>query len=223
MTTERVSTLAKTLEQEIITGRLRPGERLDENSVAQRFHVSRTPVREALRHLASIGLVEVRPRRGAIVAAPSLTDLLEMFEVMATLEGLCGRLATRRLSISGRNELQALHSLSKRFVEAGDSDGYYEANVAFHEAIYRGSQNRFLAEQTRNLRNRLAPYRRLQLRRRNRVDDSFMEHGRIVEAMVAGDEQAVDRLLQSHVTVQSGSFTDFVASLSAELAEHAAD
>lgn len=221
MTTERVSNLAKTLEQEIITGHLRPGYRLDENSVAQRFQVSRTPVREALRHLASIGLVEVRPRRGAIVAAPGLKDLLEMFEVMAVLEGMCGRLAARRFSQEERDELRKLHAQSRRFVDRDDADGYYDANVAFHEAIYLGGKNRFLADQTRNLRNRLAPYRRLQLRRRNRLADSYDEHGQILDAIVAGDEQRVDDLLQSHVTVQSGSFTDFVAGLSVELDQHA--
>ena len=219
MVTERVSTLAKALEQEIIVGVLRPGERLDEVSLAERFAVSRTPVREALRHLASIGLVELRPRRGAMVASPSLKDLLDMFEVMAELEGMCGRLAARRLSEQGRVELRRLHEQSKGFVDVGDSDGYYEANVAFHEAIYQGGQNRFLADQTRTIRNRLAPYRRLQLRRRNRLAESFSEHGRILEAIAEGHEQLVDELLQAHVTVQGGSFTDFIASLSAQLDE----
>jgi DNA-binding GntR family transcriptional regulator len=218
----RVSTPAKTLEQEIITGALRPGERLDELSLAKRFAVSRTPIREALRHLASIGLVEVRPHRGAIVASPSLKDLLEMFEVMAELEGMCGRLSARRLSESGRKELRRLHEQSRRFVDSDDSDGYYEANVAFHEAIYQGGQNRFLADQTRAIRNRLAPYRRLQLRRRNRLKESFAEHDRILQAIVDGDEQQVDQLLQAHVTIQSGSFTDFIASLSVGLDGRAA-
>ena len=222
MVSERVSTLAKVLEQEIILGRLQPGERLDETSLAERFEVSRTPVREALRDLASIGLVEVRPRRGAIVASPSLKDLLEMFEVMAELEGMCGRLAARRLSEEERTELRRLHEQSRRFVDAGDHDGYYEANVAFHEAIYRGGQNRFLADQTRRLRNRLAPYRRLQLSRRNRLAESFAEHGRILRAIADGDERRVDELMQAHVTVQGGSITDFVASLSTGLGERSA-
>lgn len=222
MVTERVSSLAKALEQEIIVGLLRPGERLDETSIAERFNVSRTPVREALRHLSSIGLVELRPRRGAVVASPGLKDLLEMFEVMAELEGMCGRLAARRLSERGRTELRQLHERSRVFVDDGDSDGYYEANVAFHEAIYQGGQNRFLADQTRRIRNRLAPYRRLQLRRRNRLAESFAEHDRILHAIMDGNERLVDELLQAHVTVQGGSFTDFIASLSAELDQRVA-
>ena len=218
----RVSTPVNTLEHEIITGALRPGERLDELSLAKRFAVSRTPIREALRQLASIGLVELRPHRGAIVASPDLKDLLDMFEVMAELEGMCGRLSARRLAEQGRAELQQLHERSKQYVDSGDIDGYYEANVAFHEAIYRGGQNRFLAEQTRRIRNRLAPYRRLQLLRHNRLRESFVEHGRIVQAIADGDERLVDEALQTHVTVQGGSFTDFIASLSARLDERAA-
>ncbi|HEY5720167.1 MAG TPA: GntR family transcriptional regulator, partial [Gammaproteobacteria bacterium] len=189
------------------------GTRLDEASLAARFGVSRTPVREALNQLVSSGLVELRPRRGATVAAPGLKQLLEMFEVMAELEGLCGRLAARRMSEEERDLLQAAHDGSQVHVDHGDSDGYYEANVAFHEAIYAGCHNRFLAEQTRALRNRLAPYRRLQLRRVDRIAESNDEHAAVLRAIVDGDANEADRLLQSHVTVQGGSFADFVASL----------
>lgn len=119
-------------------------------------------------------------------------------------------------------ELRRLHERSRHFVDSDDSDGYYEANVAFHEAIYQGGQNRFLADQTRAIRNRLAPYRRLQLRRRHRLRESFAEHEQILQAIIDGDEIRVDRLLQAHVTIQSGSFTDFIASLSAGLEERAA-
>lgn len=213
MAGERVIELVRILEQEIVTGTLTPGERLDEASLATRFGVSRTPVREALNQLASTGLVEVRPRRGAAVAAPGLKELLEMFEVMAELEGLCGRLAARRMSREERAELEAAHEACRTCTEQGNSDGYYGANVAFHEAIYAGCHNRFLAEQTRALRNRLSPYRRLQLRRVNRIDESFAEHEAVLAAILAGDADEADRLLQSHVTVQGGSFADFVANL----------
>ncbi len=213
MAGERVIELVRILEQEIVTGLLSPGERLDETSLASRFGVSRTPVREALNQLASTGLVEVRPRRGAAVAAPGLKELLEMFEVMAELEGLCGRLAARRMSGEEREALQTAHEACRACTEKHDGDGYYAANVTFHEAIYAGCHNRFLAEQTRALRNRLSPYRRLQLRRVNRIDESFAEHEAVLAAILAGDADEADRLLQSHVTVQGGSFADFVANL----------
>lgn len=219
MAGERARELVRALEQEIATGVLKPGERLDEVSLAGRFGVSRTPVREALAQLASNGLVEVRPRRGATVAAPSLQQLLEMFEVMAELEGLCGRLAARRMTAAERDAMERAHDRCTEAAARDDVDGYYAANVDFHEAIYAGCQNRFLAEQTRTLRNRLAPYRRLQLRRVNRISESLAEHGEVLQAILTGDARRADHLLQSHVTVQGGSFTDFIANLTVSASE----
>ncbi|MCG8359901.1 MAG: GntR family transcriptional regulator, partial [Kiloniellales bacterium] len=88
-TVRRADELRQDLEAEIFAGRLAPGQRLDESKLAARFGVSRTPVREALLQLASIGLVEMRPRQGAVVAAVTIRRLLQMFEVMAELEAFC--------------------------------------------------------------------------------------------------------------------------------------
>ncbi len=211
MSSKRASPLKETLEQEIVTGELVPGTRLEEMGLAERFGVSRTPVREALNQLASIGLVEIRPRRGAVVAAIGLKQMMEMFEVMAELEGMCGKLAARRMSGEDRAALTECHEQARPFAEAEDHDGYYDTNVCFHECIYQGSRNNYLADQTRALRNRLAPYRRLQLRQRHRLSESFHEHGLILDAITIGDEARAKQLLSDHVTVQGGSFTDFIA------------
>jgi DNA-binding GntR family transcriptional regulator len=213
VTNARARELKKVLEQDIATGALAPGTRLDELSLAGRFRVSRTPVREALRELAAIGLVEIRPRRGAVVAAVGLKDLLDMFEVMAELEGMCGRLAARRCTAEELAVLCRIHEHSRRWVERDDPDAYYTANLDFHQAIYCGSHNHCLANQTKLLRNRLNPYRRLQLRRAGRLVSSFDEHGAIMAAIAARDSARAEQLLRVHVTVQGGSFNDFVASL----------
>lgn len=217
MARKRAISLKEELEQEIVTGQLPPGARLEEMGLAERFGVSRTPVREALNQLASIGLVEIRPRRGAVVAAIGLKEMMEMFEVMAELEGMCGQLAARRMNGDDRQKLAECHELARPFADAEDHDGYYAANVDFHECIYRGSRNGYLADQTRALRNRLAPYRRLQLRQRQRLSESFQEHSAILDAIVQGDEMRAKQLLSAHVTVQGGSFTDFVATLPSDL------
>lgn len=209
----RAFELKQELEQEIVTGILAPGTRLDEVSLAERFNVSRTPVRQALHELSSIGLVDIRPRRGAVVASVGLKDLLDMFEVMAEMEGLCGAFAARRATKSEQDALARVHAASRDAMKADDPDGYYAINVDFHETIYAASHNAFLAEQTRQLRNRLAPYRRLQLRQLNRLADSFAEHTRIVDAIFARDADEAAALLRGHVTTQSGSFNDFIASL----------
>ncbi len=94
------------LEQAILTGAYDDGARLDENSLSTRFAVSRTPIREALQMLAASGLVELIARRGAFVRHPGFVELLEMFEVMAELEALCGRLAARRLTDTALDSLK---------------------------------------------------------------------------------------------------------------------
>jgi DNA-binding GntR family transcriptional regulator len=201
------------IEDEIATGHLKPGERLDEMSLAQRFGVSRTPVREALQHLAATGLVELRGRRGAIVSAPDATRILEMFDVMAELEALCGRLAARRLQAEDETMLRSTLAACHDAAEAGDPDAYYYENERFHRAIYAASGNRFLAEQAGALSKRLAPFRRLQLRVRNRMRASYDEHAAIVEAIASGDGALAAERLHSHVSVQGERFSDLIASL----------
>ena len=205
--------LRASLEEEIVTGKLAPGSRLDEVSLARRFGVSRTPIREALFELRSAGLVDIRPHRGATVARISPTRLLEMFEVMAELEGMCARLATRRLSDRERARLEEAHRACAEAAETGDLDAYYRRNEQFHEIIYDGCHNQFLSEQTRNLRRRLQAYRRLQLRVRDRLAASLREHGRIVEAILAGDEAGAEARLRDHVIIQGERFGDLLAVL----------
>lgn len=209
----RAEVLRAQLEQDIVTGTLRPGTRLDEMSLTTRFGVSRTPVREALRQLASIGLVELRPHRGALVATIGIRQLMEMFETMAGLEGLCAGLAARRLTVPERREIEDIHETCARIIRQGHPDAYYDANVGFHEKIYAGAHNHFLADQTRALRNRLAPYRRLQLRLHNRLNASFCEHGEILDAILRGDETQAEKLMQKHLSVQGDRFNDLIANL----------
>ena len=105
----RADQLRDLIEEDIASGRLPPGSRLEESALAERFNVSRTPVREALAQLASAGLVEMRPRQGAVVAVLSLDNIIEMFEVMADLEALCAELCARRMTPEEQARLQAAH------------------------------------------------------------------------------------------------------------------
>lgn len=203
------------IENEIVTGRLLPGERLDEVTLAERFGVSRTPLREALHSLAASGLVEVRPHRGAIVAEVGPERLVEMFEVMAELEAMCGRRAARRMTDEDMLALKEAHHSSAEVEKAGDFDGYYYANERFHFCIYDSSHNEFLAEQAKLLHRRLRPYRRLQLRVRNRLATSYREHDRIVGALAAGNGELAAELLRAHVIVQGERFADLVSSMKA--------
>lgn len=201
------------IEELIAFGKLPPGTHLDETELAERFGVSRTPIREAFNQLASNGVIEILPRRGAFVPRFGAEELVEMFEVMAELEGMCGRLAARRLTEAERAELAKVHEESRTIVEEGDPDDYYALNDRFHGIIYEGCHNSFLMEQVWNLRKRLRPYRRLQLRVRGRIMSSFQEHEQIVQAINEGNGQQAEELLRGHVAVQGERFGDLVANL----------
>ncbi len=201
------------LEQEIVTGDRRAGERLDEQAVALRFGVSRTPVREAINQLASAGLVELIPNRGAFVRETGLTELVEMFEVMAEMEGMAGRLAARRIAAPARARLQAALLACENAAAREAPDDYYYENERFHQAIYDACGNGFLAAEARRLHQRLKAFRRLQLRVPHRMHQSLVEHRRIVAAIEAGEGAAAEAELKSHIMVQGERFADLVASL----------
>lgn len=201
------------LEAEILSGQRPPGARLDESKLAQHFGVSRTPVREALRELAAADLVVLRPRQGAVVATVTVTQLLHMFEVMAELESFCARLAARRMSGEERQHLLEVHEACGELAEDGKTHAYYDANRRFHEVVYAGSHNTFLEETTRNMRNRLSPYRRFQLNHPGRIVKSWNEHRAVVDAILDGDAEAAATAMSHHVTIQGDVFTDLISAL----------
>jgi len=205
--------LRDAIENEILTGALPPGRRLDEATLAARYGVSRTPIREALLQLAAANIVDWRPRHGAVVAAVTTERVVEMFEVMGELEGLAGRLAARRHSPGELERILVAHAACGRAAAAGDADGYYYENERFHHAIYAASRSAFLEEQCLALGRRLKPYRRLQLRVGDRMTASLGEHQRIVAAIAEGDGEAADAALRAHIVVQGARFVDLIASL----------
>jgi DNA-binding GntR family transcriptional regulator len=208
-------TLAETvrqgLEAEIAAGRLEPGSRLDEQEIAAKFGVSRTPVREAFRLLAAHQLVELRGRQAATVRAIGSHTLIEMFQVMAELEGLCARLAARRITAAQRQVMIDIHEKLKA-AAGGDVDTFYDVNQEFHEAIYEASCNTFLADQTRKLRNQVAAYRRRVTRMPNRVADTLREHEAIMEAIFAHDPERAHRAMRDHLNLLGEDLLDFIAS-----------
>lgn len=206
MEKRRADIIAEALEERICSGVYPNGERLDEIRLAEQFGVSRTPLREAFQKLAVSGLVEQIPRRGVFVRQPGPVELMEMFEVMAELESVCGRLAARRISEEALAELEAANALCQRAVEAANADDYYDHNERFHHIIYRESGNSFLEQETGELHRRLKPFRRLQLRLRGRLPQSMSEHQEIVAALRAGDQTRAAEALRGHVAVQGEKF-----------------
>ncbi len=192
---------------EILCGGLVPGTPLDEMKLAERFGVSRTPVREALRELAAAGLVEHRPHRGAVVAAVTEKRLEEMFGVMADMEALCAGYAAATITPAERQQLIDLHTSAEVLVREGDLQAYTDANDRFHEFIYATSHNEFLAETVINIRQRVSPYRRAQFRTLGRLADSHSEHDRVVQAILRGDRDAAAREMRLHLGSVHHAFT----------------
>jgi DNA-binding GntR family transcriptional regulator len=205
--------LREAIEEKIVFGAWPPGMRLDEAELAGQFGVSRTPLREALIQLASLGIVEIRPHRGAVVASLEPQRLVEMFEVMAELEAMCARLASRRITPEELARLRAAHHECSEQAQHAEENAYYYANERFHAIIYEASHNTYLAEQAAQLHRRLRVYRRLQLRARGRLASSFDEHAGVVEAIASGDAERAAARLRDHVQVQGDRFTDLLASL----------
>jgi DNA-binding GntR family transcriptional regulator len=199
------------LEAEISGGRLEPGARLDEQEVALRFGVSRTPVREAFRLLAASHFVELRGRQGVAVRTVGAHQLIEMFQVMAELEGLCARLAARRIMADGMARLEVIHRRLEAAARQGEADPFYDVNQEFHEAIYEAARNAFLADQTRRLRNQLAAYRRRVTRMPNRIADTLAEHQAVIDAIAAHDGERAHAAMRAHVNLLGDDLVDFLA------------
>ncbi len=204
------------LEQDILTFAIKPGERLDETKLAELHGVSRTPVREALRQLSASGLVEMRPHRGAVARRLSLAEIVELFEMMAVLEGVCTRLAAKRATVELFQAIRDAHEKCLPYVLAGDVDKYYTANEDFHEAIYRACGNSAICRQTTTLRDRLQPFRRYQLQGVNRLQQSFGEHEQILAAIERGEASRADELIQAHLAVQSSFIANLVMNMPRE-------
>ena len=200
------------LEQRIVEGELGNGKRLDETELSSFYGVSRTPVREALQRLAESGLAEHLPRRGTFVRSPSLSQLVEMFEVMAELECMAIRLAARRATADDIDALEKDNETCRAAVAANDTKKYYEVNARLHGRIYQMSGNGFLASEARRLHDRLRPFRRLQLRVRGRMEESMAEHDIILAALRDGDADRAMETMKKHITIVGVRFNDLVSS-----------
>jgi DNA-binding GntR family transcriptional regulator len=196
---------------EIASGRLPPGSRIDEQALAAQFKVSRTPAREALLQLASAGLITFLPRQGAVVAEFSAQDVVSMLELLIALEGEAARLAARRMTVEDRARLAALQVDARPIVAQRSTPKYEAYNEAFHGMIYAAARNSFLTDQVKALRQRLAPYLLLAFVQQDRAPNSWSEHGEIAEAIIRSDEAAARDAMIKHITAGGSIFADSVA------------
>jgi DNA-binding GntR family transcriptional regulator len=205
--------LRRELEDDIEHGRLSPGDRLDEQTLATRFDVSRTPAREALLQLAAAGIVRLVPRQGAVVSSVSPQLAIGMVEVLTALEAEAAGLAARRMSDAEKAQLGKVHLASQAAARRLDSTTYIKNNTAFHAVIYQGARNEFLTEQIKLTRRRMRFYQRSSLYQQARLKASWQEHARVLEAINEGDEALAQAEMREHVLKGGRVFADLVVSL----------
>ncbi|RPE67005.1 GntR family transcriptional regulator [Pacificibacter maritimus] len=213
MDIRRADKIADALEDVLLSGEYQDGDRLDEVKLAEKFGVSRTPIREALQRLVNAGLAEQLPRRGVFVRQPGPVELMEMFEAMAELEAVCGRLAASRISDAALDALEDANRLCQMAVDNNDADAYYRENERFHHIIYSQAGNSFLEGEVIRLHRRLRPFRRLQLRLRGRMRQSMLEHIQVVEALRSGAAETAGTVLRAHVAIQGEKFYHLMSNL----------
>ena len=190
--------IVHSLAEEIVNGALVPGTKLDEKLLAERFQVSRTPVREALREMGARGLIELVPRRGGVVANIGLTELADMLEAECAVEALCAQLAAQRMSTLEKKQLERLHKQAAQLVAAGNQMDYLAQNRRFHDLICAGTHNNTIASMVRGLRDRLSAFRHAQSGTEKRLAVSHEEHENIVLAILSSDGAAAYAAMRDH-------------------------
>ncbi len=192
----------QTLRQAILRGELKPGERLMEIHLAQQLGVSRTPVREAIRKLELEGLVLMIPRRGAVVAEITVSDLEDVLEVRMALEELAVKHACHSVTGEQLAEIRHLAGEFKKTLSGDDITACAQADMKFHDAIYEATGNNRLVQILNNLREQMYRYRMEYLKDRQSHKNLIEEHDGILKALENRDEELAVRMTARHIECQ---------------------
>lgn len=211
----RFDEILKAVEHDIVLGKMKPGQRVDERELAKRFGTSRTPIREVLAKMSSLGIIELRRNRGAFVAELSSSRLIGMLEVMTELKVLAAKQATRRMSAGERASLDRIRGQMAACVEKKDLQRYFDKAVALHDAICAGAHNEFLLENTRKIQVCLCVYRQHLSRILHMpIQTSFEENSHIVDAILNGDAADAERWMRKQTDLRMEEFADLIALVS---------
>jgi len=191
--------VAERLRERIFLHELPPGTWIDEQAVADQYGISRTPLREALKVLASEGLVTLKPRRGCYVTEISETDLDEIFTVLALLEGQCAATTAATATDAEIQSLVVLHRQLEDAAASGNIDRFFEGNQAFHARLQEITGNRWLQHCIEDLRKVVKLSRHHSLFSEGRLEQSLGEHRHILDAFLARDPQAAEQRMREHI------------------------
>lgn len=197
MTTEHKTNAYDQLYTAIEQGTILPGGRLLETELAQRLNVSRTPIREAIRRLEADGIVEHKPRVGAVVRSLSQQEIVELYEMRIVLEATAARMATQHISDAEMDTLVTLNTQIENC--SGDDIQVARLNRRFHQCIVNASRNRFLAHSYRGLSNALILLGKTTLESDQRVHTVAQQHSAIIQAMQSGQGEDAARAMSDHM------------------------
>ncbi len=199
-----------TLRKAILRGNLEPGERLREIHLADKLGVSRTPIREAIRKLELEGLVVMIPRKGAVVAEITEKSLRDVLEVRRALEALAVRLACEKILDSEVEELKVAARAFEETLKTGDVTAFAEADVKFHDIIYRATDNQRLIQLLYNLREQMYRYRVEYLKREESHVTLLEEHQAIIDTIERRDEENAVQAVCTHIDNQVVAVSDTI-------------
>lgn len=181
----------------IAAGKIAPGERLRETKLAEMVGLSRTPIREAIRQLEVEGIVEHKPRIGAVVKSLSQQEVVELYEMRIVLETTAASMAAQHASDA---EIRALDDLNSRMLKAAtDPTKVSRLNQQFHACIVNAARNRYLSQSTRNLANTLVVLGDTTLETPERVKTVAAQHQAIIDALTKGDSQKAADAMAVHM------------------------
>ncbi|OGR23462.1 MAG: hypothetical protein A2277_13925 [Desulfobacterales bacterium RIFOXYA12_FULL_46_15] len=209
---EKRNTLAEQivvkLRNAIISGKIKPGERLIEKEIAEAMQIGRNAVREAFRCLEREGYLTIIPFKGASVTMHDNEQIRQMFEVMSELEGICARLAVQRMTRDDLDRIESLHAELEMHYKNNESQAYLEVNWSLHDFIQSLAKNEVLNKLIAELRQRISLYREKQLYQPNRFQASLLEHRQVLDAFRKKDATAAELLMRQHLLRQGASLTN---------------
>ena len=205
--------IAELLREAILDGRLQPGERLIEQKLALQWSISRAPLREAIRQIASEGLVNVSPHRGASVAEISQGELEELFAVRAMMEAFAARLASQRARADHIARLRKLVAQMEETFRARDLAGFYVAGLDFHNVLVEAAGNDVLSRMYDQIKRQFRRYQAAMPRLPHLQQDSIEEHRQILEAVERADADGASLLSEQHIAHLTQKFTASVGGL----------
>ncbi|MBQ0078710.1 MAG: GntR family transcriptional regulator [Eubacterium sp.] len=184
----------------IITGQLKPGERIMEDVLCELFQVSRTPIREATRKLEREGLIRINPRHGAYVATISVQDVLEILEVSQDMEGMAAAIAAAKITPSQLDEIELFAFRYNEAAVSGDAEAMIDYDTKFHRAIAKACGNEILTSMIERLHESFIRYRYVHADVFGRINSVDAEHKAIIDALTRGDEMAARVAADVHVS-----------------------